>query len=78
MRQAGIVGCAGKTEIGDLDALDVVFQQNVRRLDVAMDQALSVGGGKSGGYLPADAQDLLHIQGAIAIEPLLQRGSRNV
>ena len=44
LRQAGVVGGAGQAEVGDLDALDAVLQQDVGRLDVAMDQPLRVGG----------------------------------
>ena len=38
LRQAGVVDRAGEAEIGDLDPLDAVLQQDVRGLDVAMDQ----------------------------------------
>jgi hypothetical protein len=42
LRQAGVVGRAGQAEVGDLDSLHAVFQQDVRRLDVAVDQPLLV------------------------------------
>ena len=47
LRQAGVVDGAGQAEVGDLDALHAVLQQNVGRLDVAVDQALLVGGRQS-------------------------------
>ena len=49
---------AGQAEVGDLDALDAVLQQDVGRLDVAVDQPLRVGRGQALGDLHADAQDL--------------------
>ena len=58
LRQAGVVDGAGQTEIGELDPLDAVLQQDVRRLDVAMHQALGVGRGQALRGLDADAQDL--------------------
>ena len=44
--QAGVVGGPGQPEVGDLDPLDAVLQQDVRRLDVPVDQPLGVGGGQ--------------------------------
>ena len=61
--QAGVVGGAGQAEVGELDPLDAVLQQDVGRLDVAVDQALGVGGGQAGGGLHADPQDLLQASG---------------
>ena len=60
LRQAGVVGGAGQAEVGDLDPLDAVLQQDVGRLDVAVDQALGVGRGQAGGDLHADAEDFAH------------------
>ena len=39
LRQAGVVDGAGQAEVGELDPLDAVFQQDVGRLDVAVDEA---------------------------------------
>ncbi len=64
LRQAGVGGGPGQAEVGDLDPLDAVFQQDVGRLDVAVDQPLGVGGGQAGGRLHADAQDLVQLRAA--------------
>src|SRR5690348_17702969 len=40
-----------QAEVGDLDTLDAVLQKDVARLDVAVDDALGVGGGQAGGRL---------------------------
>ena len=73
LRQAGVVDGAGQAEVGDLDALDAVLQQDVGRLDVAMDQPLLVRGRQPLGDLQADAQDLLQLQRPGPVELLLQR-----
>jgi hypothetical protein len=52
---------------------DAVLQQDVRRLDVPVNQPLCVGGGQSVGDLLADPQHFGHIQRTVLIEPLLQR-----
>ena len=75
LRLAGVVDGAGQPEVGDLDPLDAVLQQDVRRLDVAMDQALGMRGGQSQRRLHADAQDLLDAQRAVAVDPLLERSA---
>ena len=64
LRDAGVVGRAGQAEVGDLDVLDAVFQQDVARLDVAVDQAHRVGGGQAGGDLPADPQHVRQLERA--------------
>ncbi len=45
------IGCARDSEVGDLDAL-VVVQQQVRRLDVAVDDPVGVRGVEGGRGLP--------------------------
>ena len=66
---ATVVHGPGQAEVGDLDPLDAVFEQDVGRLDVAVDQPLSVGGRQPRGRLHADPQDLLQLQPAFAVEP---------
>ena len=56
-----------------LTRCDAVLQQDVGRLDVAVDQPLGVGRRQAGGRLHADAQDLRQLQRPAAVEPLLQR-----
>ncbi len=76
--QAGVIDGAGQAEVGDLDTLDAVFEQDVGRLDVAVDQPLGVGRGQPGGRLETDAQDLLDLQRAALVETLLERDAGNV
>ena len=45
--EAGVVGGAGQAEVGDPDALDAVFEENVRRLHVAVDEPLGMRGGQA-------------------------------
>ena len=72
LRDAGVVGRAGQAEVGDLDVLDAVFQQDVARLDVAVDQAHGVRRGQAGGDLLADAQHVQQLQRPGRVELLLQ------
>ena len=53
--------------------LRAALEQDVGRLDVAVDQAGGVGGGQPLGDLPADPQHLRHVERAGAVEPLLER-----
>jgi hypothetical protein len=48
LRQAAVIRRPGQAEVRDLDALDAVLHENVRRLDVAVDPTVSVGRGQSG------------------------------
>ena len=72
-RHAHVVGSASQTEVGDLDPLDAVFQEDVRRLDVAMDDTLLVGSGQPGGDLQTNPQSLLQAELPLAVDLLLQR-----
>ena len=72
---AGVIDGAGQAEVGDLDALDAIFQQDVRRLDVAMHQPLLVGGGQPFGDLHADAQDFLQGERPLLVDLVLQRNA---
>ncbi len=72
LRQGGVVGRPRQAEIGDLDALDVVDQQDVGRLDVAMNQTLRVRRRQAGSHLDADAQDGPQLERSVAVQPLLQ------
>src|SRR5947209_1182154 len=67
---------AGEAEIEDLDAdrvLGPLLQPEVRRLDVAVDQAAGVGGRKAGGRLPAHAQHLGDRETLAPTQAALQR-----
>jgi hypothetical protein len=68
--QVGIAAdSASQAEIEDLDAAGPGFQPDIRRFDVAMDEAVLVGGGQSLGDLPADAQDVGEGQHRLALQP---------
>ncbi len=78
LRQRGVVGGAGQTEVGDLNALDLVFEQNVGRFDVAVDQPLGVRRRQAGGHLNADAQNGADVERPVAVQPLLQGDAGHV
>ena len=61
-RQLHIVGDAGQAEIGQLHAVVRRLQQNIARLDVAMDEPLRVGRRQALRDLHADAHDFLQRQ----------------
>ncbi len=73
--QTGVVGRTGQPEVGDLDVRDAVLQEDVGRLDVAVDQPHGVGGSQPSGDLLTDSHDLDRLQRPGAIESLLQRFS---
>jgi hypothetical protein len=76
--KTGVVRRAGEAEVGDLDALDAVLQQDVARLDVAVDQPLGVRRRQAVGRLHPDAQDFLQLQRPVAVELLLEREAVDV
>ncbi len=71
--QTRVVGGAGEAEVDELDALDAVLQQDVRRLDVAVDQPDRVRRLEPPGRLHADPDDLLDGQRAGPVDPVLER-----
>ncbi len=71
--ETGVVDRPCQTEIGELDAFDPVFQQDIRRLDVAMNQTLRVSRREPLRRLDADAQDRLQIHRPVAVDSFLQR-----
>ena len=66
-RQLHVVGDAGQAEVGQLDAIVRRLQQDVARLDVAVDQPLRVGRGQPVRRLHADAHDLAERQLLFAV-----------
>jgi hypothetical protein len=52
--------------------VDAVFEQDVGRLDVAVNQAVLVGRRQAAGDLRADPQHLRHVERPDPVEPLLQ------
>ncbi len=73
VRQAGIVAGSGQAEVGQQCTFDALFQQDVRRLHVAMDQPLSMSGSEPGRCLHGDTQNFTQLQRSFPIDPLLQR-----
>ena len=78
LRQAGVVHGPRQPEVGELHPLHTVFQQDVRRLDVAVDQSLSMRRGQPGRRLHADAQDLFQLQRAALIDAFLKRDAVDI
>ena len=72
LRHAGVRRRPRQSEIGQPDSLDVIFEQDVGRLDVAVDQPLRVGRRQTGRGLHADSQDLGDRQRPVPVEPVLQ------
>jgi hypothetical protein len=72
-----IVDAAGQTEIGDLDPLGPAVQENIGRLDVAMNQTVRMRRSQARRDLVADAQNLGGRQVAAVVNPLLQRLARD-
>ncbi len=72
LRQLHVVGHPRQAEVGDLDAGQAVLQQQVGRLDVAVDQTLGMRGRQSRRGLQADADDLHRLQRPGAVEPGLE------
>ena len=73
LRDAGVVGGAGQAEVGDLRLVRPAFEQDVARLDVAVDQVARMGRGQPLGDLPADPQHLGHFERTDPVELLLER-----
>ena len=57
-RQFHVFGRPGQAEVGELDAVDRVFEEDVARLDVAVDEPAGVCRGQPGGGLHAEPRDL--------------------
>ncbi len=72
-RELHILGDASQAKIGQLHAALRRFQQDVARLDVAMDQSLLVGRRETLCGLHADAHDLAQGQLFLSRQPLLER-----
>ncbi len=49
-----------------------MFEQNVGRFDVSMNEPLRMSGFQAAGKLQTDPQDVDHLQRTIAVDPLLQ------
>ncbi len=73
LRHPRVVDGARQAEIGDLHPCQLVLEHDVRRLDVAVDQPLRVGRGQARGDLHPDAQQLLQLERAELVDPLLER-----
>src|SRR5262249_7532151 len=71
--QTRLGGRACEAKVGDLDALDAFFEEDIGRLDVAVNQSLTVRGREPGCSLHADAKDLRQLQRPAPFEPFLER-----
>ena len=77
-RQAGIVRGAGQTEIRNRDPLHPAIEQNISRLDIAMNQSLHMRGSQAGCDLHPDAKNLAKIEWPPLIQPLQERIARSI
>ncbi len=73
LRPADVVDRLRQAEVRDFHPLDAVFQKDVGRLDIPMNQALRVSRRQSLGSLQADAQDLVQRQRPDTVDLLLER-----
>ena len=71
--EAGVIGGAGEAEVGDPHALDAIFEEDVCRLHVAVDEPLRMGRGQAPRRLQADAEDLAEVHRARIANALLER-----
>src|SRR5262249_42850521 len=62
LRQANVVGGTGQAEVRQPYALHAVLQQDVGRLDIAVDQPVLVSCRQTAGDLHADTQNLFDLQ----------------
>ena len=76
--EAGIVGRTGEPEVRQLNSFHSVGQQDVGRLDVAMDEPLCMSGREPCRRLHSNSQNLNRFQCPFLIEPPLQRRARHV
>ncbi len=73
LADARVVGRAGETEVGDLDSLDAVLEEDIRRLDIAVHEPLRVCRRQARGHLHANPERFVRGQRAVALDPLLKR-----
>ena len=64
---------SGQAEVGQPGNAGPLFEQDVGRLDVPVDQPASVGGGQPAGHLRPDPRDRLHRQPPVAGQQLGER-----
>ena len=72
-RQLHVLRGAGEAEVGELDAIDRRFEQDVAGLDVAVDEPAGVGRGQPGGGLHPEPRDLHRRELADPLQPLFER-----
>ena len=72
LRQPRIGADMRDAEVGDPDPLGARPKQDIGRLDVAVNQPLSVRGGKAGSNLDCHAQDLRRLQRPLPVDSGLQ------
>ena len=70
-RQRVHSGGAGDSEVRDVDVV-VPVEQEVRRLDVSVDDAMAVGGVERRGRLPEPFERLPDLLGAVYTDPVLE------
>ena len=75
--RVGGVGEAGDAEVSDLDAA-VAKHHDVLRLDVAVDDVVTVGHGERLGNLGANLGNLLAVEGAVLLDAALEVGAAQV
>ena len=77
-RHRRVVHRTGQPKVRNGDAFYAVFQQDVRRFDVTVDEPLRVRGLQSVSDLGSDPQDLSDAERPVDVNPLLQRRAAEV
>ena len=78
MRATRVVGDVRQAEVGHTDSLGAAVDQNVRRLDVAMDDPVAVSLGERLSHLQPDANDRDGVETSFSRQAPFERAARNV
>ena len=70
---AGIVDGSRESKVGQHRTIDVPFQQDVRRLDIAMNESLLMRSLQTASCLDADPQHFFRAERTVASNAILQR-----
>src|SRR5260221_58591 len=68
-----VIAGTGETEVGNHDSFDPFLKQYVGGFDIAVYETLGMCGGQPTSDLHADAQNLVHRQRTVLLQPTLQR-----
>ena len=73
MGNARVVGCSRQPKIGDLGIRRSIVEEDIGRLDIAVDQAVGVSGGQTACNVAADLDRFRQRRRLTAVEAILER-----